>query len=84
MSAALGEDGLFISGGVSAPWRFESIVQDEGGALLIGPDVISLALKGETRLRSRRRGRREPPTRSRRLARLSKKACRGSSPSLAP
>lgn len=48
MSAALGEDGFFVSGGGAAPWRFESIVQDEDGALLIGPDAIGQAVEGGT------------------------------------
>ena len=43
LAAAMAEEGRLVSGEASTPWRFESIVQDEEGALLVGPDPVGLA-----------------------------------------
>jgi hypothetical protein len=45
LAAAMAEEGRLIAGGASIPWRFESILQDGEGALLVGPDPFG---SGET------------------------------------
>lgn len=52
LAAAMAEEGRLVSGGASTPWRFESIVQDEEGALLVGPDPVGLADAVEEGLRA--------------------------------
>jgi hypothetical protein len=38
LTAALGEDGFLVSGGTSAPWRFESTDTAGDAPILLGPD----------------------------------------------
>jgi hypothetical protein len=45
MSSALTEEGRLVpERGSSVPWRFESVLQDEEGALILGPDFLGRSL----------------------------------------
>jgi hypothetical protein len=51
MTAAMAEEGRLVvregpRAGSSVPWRFDAIVQDEEGALLLGPDPAGTSLSG--------------------------------------